>query len=452
VLLGELAPQHQHGAQVLERHREAHLADQRRAALGRLQRGAGDEAHPGEHERHGEHRAEQPERVEVEHPRRQAADERGRRGRGLAHQVAHGPGHQPATDERRRPGGQAGARREQRPAVAERDHHHTERRPDQDPLERVAGQPTDGELAGGGPHRGTDGDQEAELAPRRATQRDPAVDRGEQHVAHVGALQGERPAPAPGPQPEEQGDGHDEAHRRRAMVDHVVERRPGDLAVADRSRDQDDRRDRDQTGDVHLVERIDPVDLGHALGAASLAQRADDGMGFGNGHRHVWRRYRRCAPETASGRPQARAATCGRMGPCSPTSTTWASPCPTSTKPSRSTPRSSTSAPCTKRSTRSRASARRCSPSATPAAASSCSPRCAPTRRSASSSTASPARASSRWPTGSKTSTPCRHAARARRPPALRQPKGGTAGSRVNFIHPKDAGGVLVELVQPGPS
>jgi methylmalonyl-CoA/ethylmalonyl-CoA epimerase len=30
-------------------------------------------------------------------------------------------------------------------------------------------------------------------------------------------------------------------------------------------------------------------------------------------------------------------------------------------------------------------------------------------------------------------------------------PKGGTAGSRVNFIHPKDAGGVLVELVQPGP-
>jgi methylmalonyl-CoA/ethylmalonyl-CoA epimerase len=28
-------------------------------------------------------------------------------------------------------------------------------------------------------------------------------------------------------------------------------------------------------------------------------------------------------------------------------------------------------------------------------------------------------------------------------------PKPGTAGSRVNFIHPKDAGGVLVELVQP---
>ncbi|MEJ7833011.1 MAG: methylmalonyl-CoA epimerase [Nocardioides sp.] len=27
--------------------------------------------------------------------------------------------------------------------------------------------------------------------------------------------------------------------------------------------------------------------------------------------------------------------------------------------------------------------------------------------------------------------------------------KRGTSGSRVNFIHPKDAGGVLVELVQP---
>jgi len=31
------------------------------------------------------------------------------------------------------------------------------------------------------------------------------------------------------------------------------------------------------------------------------------------------------------------------------------------------------------------------------------------------------------------------------------EPKGGTAGSRVNFVHPKSAGGVLVELVEPGP-
>lgn len=30
-------------------------------------------------------------------------------------------------------------------------------------------------------------------------------------------------------------------------------------------------------------------------------------------------------------------------------------------------------------------------------------------------------------------------------------PKNGTAGSRVNFIHPKSSGGILVELVQPGP-
>ena len=31
------------------------------------------------------------------------------------------------------------------------------------------------------------------------------------------------------------------------------------------------------------------------------------------------------------------------------------------------------------------------------------------------------------------------------------EPKHGTAGSRVNFIHPKSAGGVLVELVEPNP-
>jgi methylmalonyl-CoA/ethylmalonyl-CoA epimerase len=30
-------------------------------------------------------------------------------------------------------------------------------------------------------------------------------------------------------------------------------------------------------------------------------------------------------------------------------------------------------------------------------------------------------------------------------------PRRGTANSRINFIHPKDAGGVLVELVEPAP-
>ncbi|HWH01792.1 MAG TPA: methylmalonyl-CoA epimerase [Pilimelia sp.] len=31
-------------------------------------------------------------------------------------------------------------------------------------------------------------------------------------------------------------------------------------------------------------------------------------------------------------------------------------------------------------------------------------------------------------------------------------PRRGTAGSLINFVHPKDAGGVLVELVQPAPT
>jgi len=32
------------------------------------------------------------------------------------------------------------------------------------------------------------------------------------------------------------------------------------------------------------------------------------------------------------------------------------------------------------------------------------------------------------------------------------EPRRGTSDSRINFIHPKDAGGVLVELVQPAPA
>ncbi|MGV9617217.1 methylmalonyl-CoA epimerase [Nocardia xishanensis] len=31
-------------------------------------------------------------------------------------------------------------------------------------------------------------------------------------------------------------------------------------------------------------------------------------------------------------------------------------------------------------------------------------------------------------------------------------PRHGTADSRINFIHPKDAGGVLIELVEPNPN
>ncbi|WP_433312343.1 methylmalonyl-CoA epimerase [Micromonospora sp. CA-269861] len=31
-------------------------------------------------------------------------------------------------------------------------------------------------------------------------------------------------------------------------------------------------------------------------------------------------------------------------------------------------------------------------------------------------------------------------------------PRRGTADSRINFVHPKDAGGVLIELVEPAPT
>ncbi|HET6919053.1 MAG TPA: methylmalonyl-CoA epimerase [Jiangellaceae bacterium] len=33
--------------------------------------------------------------------------------------------------------------------------------------------------------------------------------------------------------------------------------------------------------------------------------------------------------------------------------------------------------------------------------------------------------------------------------PLYQAPRRGTAGARVNFIHPKDAGGVLIELIEP---
>ena len=70
-------------------------------------------------------------------------------------------------------------------------------------------------------------------------------------------------------------------------------------------------------------------------------------------------------------------------------------------------------------------------------------------RRSRSSSTAT-APACSSWPTGSPTSRPSSAILRERGVRLLYDaPRRGTAGSLVNFVHPKDAGGVLVELVEP---
>ena len=86
---------------------------------------------------------------------------------------------------------------------------------------------------------------------------------------------------------------------------------------------------------------------------------------------------------------------------------------------------------------------------ARPAHASSCSHRSHRSRRSPS-SWIGPAPESSRSPTAWLTSTPCRRrCVSGDFACCIDAPRRGTADSRVNFIHPKDAGGVLVELVEP---
>ena len=108
------------------------------------------------------------------------------------------------------------------------------------------------------------------------------------------------------------------------------------------------------------------------------------------------------------------------------------------------------SSPRTSRSTRSRGCARRCCPRRDGGAAIQLlAPLAAGLGDRQVSSTAT-APASSRWPTAWSTS-------RRRRKRCGPRANGcstpshaaGTAGSRINFVHPKDAGGVLVELVEP---
>ena len=134
---------------------------------------------------------------------------------------------------------------------------------------------------------------------------------------------------------------------------------------------------------------------------------------------------------------------------CSPASTTSASPCPTSTRRSRCTGTRSGWRSSTRRPTRSRASARRWWPSATPG---SCIQLLAPIDE-----TSTIAKFLDRSGPGLQQLayrvTDVEQVSAILRERGLRllydAPKRGTADSRINFIHPKDAGGVLVELVEP---
>ena len=132
-------------------------------------------------------------------------------------------------------------------------------------------------------------------------------------------------------------------------------------------------------------------------------------------------------------------------------STTSASPCPTSTRRSPSTPRCSAWSWCTGRRTASRGWPRPCWPPQVAAAGAQLQllaplTEQSPDRRG---SWTAPDQVCSSWRTGSKTSTTPRVFFGERVCGcSMMQPELAPRGSLINFVHPKDTGGVLIELVQ----
>ncbi len=102
------------------------------------------------------------------------------------------------------------------------------------------------------------------------------VDRGEQDVSHVCRLERQRAAPTPRPQADGERDRSRDPDNSRAPTGHVVERGTPHLAVTDQTgHDHDGDHGRDRS-DVHLVERVDPMDLRYPLTAPRASELSED--------------------------------------------------------------------------------------------------------------------------------------------------------------------------------
>ena len=109
----ELAPEHEHGAQVLERDREAELADEGGAPLGLLERHVGDAGQPDGDERRRDHDRDRARAGGTRSATRRSSRRRnaGAVGTDARRDVGHRPHDEAAADEGRHPGGQPPARR-----------------------------------------------------------------------------------------------------------------------------------------------------------------------------------------------------------------------------------------------------------------------------------------------------------------------------------------------------
>jgi hypothetical protein len=175
-VLGQLAAQHDDGAQVLHGDGEAELADEAGAALGRFQRYPPQQGQPGGGQAEGAEHAEDVDGVHPQGPQREAAD-------------GGGGGGDVAGDVGRRPGEDGGAheRGQPRPDAQARGHHGGADEADGDggpghapaggPGETTLAQPAPGEDPADGADHGAQEGGESDLSQGGTDQGDAPVDR-----------------------------------------------------------------------------------------------------------------------------------------------------------------------------------------------------------------------------------------------------------------------------------
>jgi hypothetical protein len=292
-LEGQLPAQHHDGAQVLERGGEAQLPHEGGAPLGGLHGHVAGEREAHDHQDRRDGDGHQAEGVELERPQQQAPERRGRAGGQHVGAVEHRDRDQAHAEERGEPAGQAQATGDVGRAHREADQRDAAEGTGADPAERVAREAVRGQLPADAPGDQADEGVEAQLLDGRCPQGRPAVDRGQQHVAHLRLLERQGPTAAAGAQAHRDRHCGEAAEPPRPVPEDVVQAPLVDVAVTDGARRDDDEDEADDPGQVRLVHRVDPVDLADALlpsEAAPLDERVLQ-ISVRIGPQHEERRY-----------------------------------------------------------------------------------------------------------------------------------------------------------------
>ena len=194
---------------------------------------------------------------------------------------------------------QAAAAGDQGGAVGQAEGGQREGRPAEDPEHGLVPQATHGELApDAADHDGHEGG-EAQLVQGGAAQGEGPVDGGQEDVTGVGRLDGQRPTAGPGAQADEDGQGHAHTDDVGTVMEDLRRSQRSEALAADPAGEQEHGGQGHQGGQVHLVEGVDPVDVGHPLapsGRPQIGQRRGGVGGTDGALRHGWSAYDRPRP------------------------------------------------------------------------------------------------------------------------------------------------------------